>query len=378
MVKFAPNPFSSFLIACALLVCVTLPSNRAYGQLGDLGDFLNVGADAVSDAELLFSEYLQPFASGFGAGVNTGWVDRARSHGLLGFHVKINFSAAVVPDLDQFFLVDEIGLNYLELSQGGPETPTFSGSSSTDARLRYVYEVPDGQDLILADFEMPPGTGLRYIMTPMIQAGIGLPMDTDLMVRFVPPFSFLDYGEIYLYGLGIKHELNQWLPGGALLPVTFSIMGGYTSFGTSAGLNARPFDFSPQGDFFSSDSNESESADWDDQKIVFSTDAWTVNLIAGKSLPMFSFYGGVGIEGSKTNVSVEGDFPYYSPVPAGNGQFRRELRTFTDPVDVSFDGMNRFRAMAGVRISLPLLTFNVDYTYADYSVLTAGFGISLR
>ncbi len=378
MVTYATTPFSFFLIAFTLLFCTIVPSNRAYGQLGDVGDFLNGGADAVGDAELLFSEYLKPFASGFGAGVNTGWVDRARSHGLLGFHVKINFSAAVVPDVDQFFMVDEIGLNYLELAQGGPEVPTFSGSSSTDARLQYALQAPDGQQLVLADFEMPPGTGFRYIMTPMIQAGVGLPMDTDLMVRFVPPFSFLDYGEIYLYGLGIKHELNQWLPGGALLPVTFSIMGGYTSFGTSAGLNARPFDFSPQGDFFSSDANESETAAWDDQKIVFSTDAWTLNLIAGKSLPIFSVYGGVGIEGSKTNVSVEGNFPYYSPEPAGDGQFRRELKTFTDPLDISFDGANRLRAMAGVRISLPLLTFNVDYTYADYSVVTAGFGVSLR
>ncbi len=378
MVKYAANPFSSFLIACTLLICVAAPSNRAYGQLGDLGDFLNVGETAVGDAELLFSEYLQPFASGFGAGVNAGWVDRARTHGLLGFHVKINLSAAVVPDVDQFFMVDEIGLNYLRRYQGSPEVPTFSGSSSTDTRLQYVFEAPDGQELVLADFEMPPGTGYRYIMTPMIQAGVGLPMDTDLMVRFVPPFSFLDYGEIYLYGLGIKHELNQWLPGGALLPVTFSIMGGYTSFGTSAGLNARPFDFSPQGDFFSSDANETEPDDWDNQKIVFSTDAWTLNLIAGKSLPIFSFYGGVGIEGSKTNVSLEGEFPYYTEVPAGNGEYRRELNTFTDPVDISFDGANRFRAMAGVRVSLPLLTFNVDYTYADYSVVTAGFGISLR
>ncbi len=379
MLKNVAHTFPSYLISCILLICIALPSNRAYGQLGDLGDFLNAGSEAVGDAELLFSEYLKPFASGFGAGVNTGWIDRARSHGLLGFHVKVNFSAAVVPDVDRFFMVDEIGLNYLQPVREGPvSTPTFSGSSSSDARLQYVFEAPDGSELVLADFEMPPGTGFRYIMTPMIQAGVGLPVDTELMVRFIPPVSFLDYGEIYLYGLGIKHELNQWLPGGAFLPVTFSIMGGYTSFGTSAGLNVRALDFSPQQDIVSPDENQSGHGIPDNQEISFSTDAWTINLIAGKSLPILSVYGGIGIEGSTTNVSVEGDFPYYTAVPAGNGQFRREVSTFSDPVDLSFDGANRFRAMAGVRISLPLLTFNVDYTYADYSALTAGFGISFR
>ncbi len=357
------------LIAFSLTLFVFTPSNKAYGQLGDLGELLEGGRE---DAQLLFTEYLKPFASGFGAGVNAGWVDRARSHRVLGFHVKINFSAAVVPDVDRSFMVEEIGLGTLEVIQGGPETPTFSGSSSGNAQLGYSQH-----GLTLADFSMPPGTGFRYIMTPMVQAGLGLPKNTDIMVRFVPPLSFLDYGEMYLYGLGIKHELNQWVPGGDLFPVTFSLMAGYTSFGTSAGLNARPTDFNAQNDRDPQNLGGAGSSTWDSQEIIFNTDAWTVNLLVGKSLPVFSVYGGLGVEGSKTKVSVEGDFPYYLPV-FSDGEMRRELNSFTDPLDLSFDGANRFRAMAGLRVSLPLFTFSLDYTHADYAIVTAGLGVSLR
>lgn len=371
MLKITSSTISASILAIFLAVSALAPTQKTMAQLGDLGDLI-VDEGRV-DAQLLFSEYLKPFANGFGAGVNSGWVDRARSHGLLGFHVKVNFSAAIVPDIDQSFLLDEIGLTRLQLADPNrPETPTFSGSSSSDARL-----VLREQGLDLAEFTMPPGTGFGYIMTPMIQAGLGLPNDTDVMIRFVPPFSFLDYGEMYLYGIGVKHELNQWLPGGAFLPLTFSVMAGYTSFGTSAGLRARPTDFDPQNDLDPKNLGGPESDTWSGQEIQFSTDAWTANLIVGKSIPMLSVYGGVGVEGSTTNVSVEGDFPYYEPV-FHESEYRRSLDALTDPLEISFDGANRFRAMAGVRISLPLLTFNVDYTYADYSIVTAGIGVSLR
>lgn len=355
---------------CLLLAAlVFVPGKNAKAQLGDLGDLFEGGKD---DAQLLFQEYLKPFASGFGAGINSGWVDRASTHGILGFHVKLNVSAALVPEVDRSFNVNDLGLNVLQVLEQGPETPTFSGSSSGAARLGYSQH-----GLELANFNMPPGTGFNYIVTPMIQAGLGLPKDTDVMVRFIPPMDILDYGEIYLYGLGVKHEINQWIPGGAFLPLTFSVMAGYTAFGTSAKLNARPVDFNPGNDVDPDGLGGPASSTWDDQEISFSTNAFTMNLIIGKSIPIISVYGGVGFETSSTGVKVDGNFPYFTPL-LQDGEYKRRLNALNDPVDLSFDGANTMRAMAGIRISLPLITVNVDYTLAEYSMLTAGFGISLR
>ncbi|MBP3192501.1 DUF6588 family protein [Natronogracilivirga saccharolytica] len=362
--KYIPA-LSAIIIFAALSF---LPQN-AHAQLGDVGDFLRGG---VEDGQLLFEEYLEPFGDGFGAGLNSGWVDRANAHGFLGFHVKINTAVALVPDARQSFDVSELDFSTINTIDGGPVTPTFSGSSSTDVRLAYEIE-----GLRLADFRMPPGTGQQFIATPMVQAGVGVFGDTEIMARFIPPVKFLDYGEIYLYGLGVKHELNQWLPGGALLPVTFSLMAGYTAFGSSAGLDSRPDDFDPDNDQIQDDLGGPEHPAWEDQEVSFSTNAYTVNLLVGKSLPVISVYAGAGFEASNTSINVDGRFPFYV-LTQEDGEPVRKLTSLDDPIDISIDGANSFRALAGVRISLPLVTFNVDYTLADYHMISAGLGISLR
>lgn len=361
--------FISALPVIIIFAALSFLPQKTYAQLGDVGDFLNSG---VEDGQLLLGEYLKPFADGFGAGLNTGWVDRANAHGFLGFHVKINTAVAFVPDARQRFDLSELDFSTINRIEGGPVTPTFSGSSSTDVRLAHEVE-----GLRLADFRMPPGTGQHVIATPMIQGGVGVFGDTEIMARFVPTVKILDYGEIYLYGLGIKHELNQWLPGGALLPVTFSLMAGYTVFGASAGLDSRPDDYNPDNDQIQSGLGGPEHPVWDDQEVSFTTNAYTVNFFVGRSLPILSVYAGAGFEASSTSINVDGRYPFYV-LTQEDGEPVRKLTSLDDPIDISIDGANSFRALAGVRISLPLVTFNVDYTLADYHMISAGLGISMR
>lgn len=359
----------TFATTAFLLLLFIMPAKNAHGQLGDLGELLEGGQE---DAQILFQEYLKPFGSGFGAGINSGWVDRANTHGVLGFHLKLNATVAFVPSADRDFNVNEIGLQSLQLLEGDPVTPTFSGSSNPGPTLG-IEETVNGETVRIAGFQMPEGVGLNFVPTPMVQAGVGLPRNTDIMLRLVPRISYEDYGEVYLYGVGLKHEINQWLPGGGLWPVTVSVMGGFTTFGSSAGLEAEP-----SGNYTDPDGYGGPgSATWQDQEVNLTTNAFTMNVLVGKSLPVISVYGGLGFETSTTAVKVDGNYPYYTPTVEA-GQRTRELNTLTDPIDISFDGSNTMRALAGLRISLPLITFNVDYTLADYSMVTAGFGISFR
>lgn len=353
-----------------LLILVFSPVKHANGQIGDLGEIFEGGQD---DAQILIQEYLKPFGSGFGAGINSGWVDRANTHGVLGFHLKVNITAAMVPDSDQSFNVNDVGLQELQVLEGDPVTPTFSGSSNSGPMMGFTREVTGTGETVEVDaFQMPEGVGFSYIPTPMVQAGVGLPKNTDFMLRVIPPISYQDYGEVHLYGVGAKHELNQWVPGGMLWPVTLSVMAGYTAFGSSVGLDA-----TPTGQYEDPD-NIDTPATWEDQEITLNTNAFTMNVLVGKSLPILSVYGGLGFETSTTSVTVDGNYPYLEPSVEPDGSVVRELNALADPVDTSFDGSNSLRALAGLRVSLPLITFNIDYTLADYSMVTAGFGISFR
>ncbi|MEX2657618.1 MAG: DUF6588 family protein [Balneolales bacterium] len=353
-----------------IFVLMAIPGKNAHAQIGDLGEMLEAGAD---DATLLVQEYLKPFGSGFGAGINSGWVDRANTHGVPGFHLKVNLAVAMVPDAHRSFNVNEIGLEELELLEGDPNTPTFSGDSDPGPRLG-INRTINGETVTVADFRMPEGVGLGYVPTPMLQAGAGLPKNTDVMLRLIPPTDLGDYGKLSLYGLGVKHELNQWVPGGGLWPVTLSIMGGFTTFRSSADLDAPP-----SGEYQDPDNlGGPGSPTWDDQAISLQTDAFTMNLLVGKSLPIISVYAGVGFETATTAIKMEGNYPFYVPAMSNEGTATRDLTALVDPINISLDGSNTVRALAGIRISLPLISLNVDYTAAEYSMVTAGFGISFR
>lgn len=343
------------------------PGKQAFGQLGDIGNIMEAGKDGLDDAQLLVEEYLKPFGSGFGAGLNSGWVDRANTHGLLGFQVRFNISTAFVPDIDKEFDLNALDLKFLQFDENNSFTPTFSGSSDPGTRLFYEDEITGTR---LVDFNMPPGVGAQYIPTPMIQASAGLPKNTDVMIRFIPKMEIGDYGSLYLYGAGIKHELNQWIPGGWLLPVTFSVMGGYTAFKSSVSLSVEP-----KGQFSYPDPQNPIS--WEDQEFALTTDAFTVNLLVGRSLPIISVYGGVGFEASTSSVTLKGNYPYYVLSTDNPGQ--REVNALEDPIDLSFDGYNTLRALAGVRISpLPFVAINADFTYADYSIVSVGVSVGMR
>jgi len=60
------------LFISVLLVLSFTNINIAKAQFEDSGEILRSG---TNDANLLMEEYMKPFAKGFGAGLNSGWVN---------------------------------------------------------------------------------------------------------------------------------------------------------------------------------------------------------------------------------------------------------------------------------------------------------------
>ncbi len=74
---------TKYLIALIILG-LSIPGT-VQAQLGDIGSFLKAGTD---DAELLMREYLKPFPTGFGTGLNAGFTESAAPKKTLGFSLK--------------------------------------------------------------------------------------------------------------------------------------------------------------------------------------------------------------------------------------------------------------------------------------------------
>ncbi|MGM0506344.1 MAG: DUF6588 family protein [Bacteroidota bacterium] len=371
----------SALLFLALSVAIT---PRAQAQLGDAGEILRSGAN---DANLLMENYLKPFGAGFGANLNAGWVNTARAYKPLGFDLRANAGVALVPSADQSFSITSLALQQVSLLDGPSTTPTISGDdvSSTELGQEFTYTDGNGdqQTEQLYSFVMPQGIGFPYVPAPMVQLTVGAMKDTDVSLRYFPTYDIEDVGSIGLFGFGVKHGINQWLPGGDMMPVDLSVQFGYTSLDVSADFDVQPV---IDGETFVPSGFEEGAAQWNGQGADLKASGYTINALVGKTLPILSIYGGVGMESSNMTIKTPGNYPLnvpndnYDPsASAGSPESHtKTIESTATPIDLDLDGENSFHAMAGLRIRLAILTISGSYTLAKYPVANVGVGISIR
>ena len=270
--------------------------------------------------------------------MNSGWTTKAKATKSLGFSLQLRASVATVPTLEQTFDASTIGLEGISVSPG--ISNTISGDNSTGQ----ILTLPDNSTLTL-----PSGTNFPYVPTPMVQANLGLFLGTDVTVRYVPEVDVQHFGSIDLFGVGVKHDINQWIPGGKLLPIDLTLMAAYTQLNMAVDLE---FNQGAQG-----------------QRVESSTEAMVTNFLVGKTIPFLSAYAGVGYQSGTFDLNMLGDYVIGSGV---------SQTTLTDPVSYSqnYDGGIHF--MAGAQIKLAVLRIFAEVTTAEYTTFNGGIGIGLR
>jgi len=341
--------------------------NSAYAQLSNVS-FLNGG---VNDAQLLFKGYLDPWAKSIGAGLDAGWYNSAKPHSTLGFDVTFTTSYAFVPSSERSFDVSQIGLKTLSVKGTENIAQTIAGKNADGAELELKVN-----NKSVGGFKMPAGTGVSGVPLPMIKVGFGLPFGTEIDARFLPTLSLgSKLGSIGLWGVGLKHSIKQWIPVVSLVPFwDLSLVGAYSRFNTSANVNFTPSDMGANFVY------DGSTTDFNGQKAQFSVGAWNVGMVIGTSLPIFNVYGGIGYSSSQANLKLTGKY-YTGSVSSVDGSGKVHVKASdlkTDPINFDFDKNGNMKYTAGMRVKLALLTIHADYSYANYSMYTAGVGISFR
>jgi len=312
------------------------------------------------DADGLIGEYMDAFFRGFGYGLNNGWYNTAKVHKKLGFEFLITLNNAFVPSEDKFFTLDPSRYSSVSLAPGetDDQLPTFFGPKQPGPLLRFdnpaigvpvVENSPSGVDLGDA---LP----LDAVPVPMVQAGIGLFMGTDLKVRYAPPIKIEGF-KTSLLGFALQHSITQHIPAfGEKAPVDISIIASW------ADINAEL------------DINDQTSAGGGDitgqnQKGEMDVKAWSVQALVSKKLAVLTLYGGLGWNGYNGDFDLKGTY-VITPI-VGNPL------TLVDPVSVDSSGSN-FKATAGARLKFGVFALFADYTYNEYNLLTLGLGVSFR
>ena len=353
----------SFLNIFSVITGLLLLSSTGFSQINF--DLLKGGVD---DGIKVLEGYITPYANAFGSSLNGGWYNTGKPHKLGGFDITLSVSTTLIPEDAKTFDLSELSLNNLTVS-GNSIAPTIAGANDPGPTLEYIYNDATYGDIPLASFESPAGINWGIIPLPMIKAGIGLPLGTELIGRFIPTINVAD-GSFGLWGVGLKHSIIQYLPGSDLFPIDISLMGGYTK--VTVGI---PVSMEPE----KTDNMTYELSDFEGQKVNMEVSAYTFNLLISKKLPIVTFFGGLGYSGTSTSVAVDGNFalPSFDPLISTTDPVYVDANVVAIPsIDIeSFSGV---RLNAGMRLLFGVLTIHADYTKANYSVITAGLGISFR
>lgn len=290
------------------------------------------------DATYLAKGYLTPFVKSFGAGLNQGWYNTAKTHKFPGADLTISVSYIAVPSSEKKFYVDNTKLNELQLDGGSGNVPTILGSDKATGQQLSFKDAPTEK------IDVPKGLGIP-IAVPLVNLGIGLPLGIDVKVRYLPNLPLGDDVEIGMFGIGVMHDIKQHIPGIKKLPFDLAVFGGFTKFKTVYEANVL-----------------------DGQEVKFDVKSTTLQVLISKKLAVLTVYGGVGVDMTNGSLDVLGTYDLDGD--AGSA-------TITHPVAVS-SKTNSARITTGLRLKLGPITLHGDYTRANFNLFTGGFGISIR
>jgi hypothetical protein len=363
-----------------LQICIIISASiSSFSQIGDISNFLSGG---IADAELMLTEYIRPVANAMGANLSGGWYNTADVHKLGGFHLNVTASVAFVPEEHRTYNLDNLNLSD-GIRHDYNIAKTAAGTAGSETQIWYVENLPIIGEKEIVRYNHPGGSGYNMLPSPMINAGIGLIKGTEILGRYMPK---INYGKdksnsAGLWGIGVKHDLKQWIPFIKRIPVlNFSAMYGYTKVNFHSNLK-------PLTPSMLNAQDLTTLADWNSQNMDMQFQSHTANLIIGVTLPVVSFYGGAGISITKTNLNLNGDFPVpniitdvadpnFGEVVVTDNDFK------TDPFNIEVKnqdgGTTKPRFNLGMRFKFTVITLHADYTWANYSVATIGLGISLR
>lgn len=179
-----------------LLLCFLSTSLNSFSQITELQDI-------VQDLSLIAEKFAYPAAQGAALQGSAAWFNSATALEQWKVDVSVHGNSLFIPKSKKSFSISNSDLRALKIrGVENAKIPTAFGGE-TD-----VFFEGEFANLPL-EFQALEGIGLSYVPHAFVQAGVGLPRQTEVVVRFMPNTS-VDGVEVGTYGLGIKHNFTQY------------------------------------------------------------------------------------------------------------------------------------------------------------------------
>jgi hypothetical protein len=339
-----------------ILIIFIVPEASVYPQSGD---FLEILYSGPEDASRFADKYFEPIFKGVGYGFNNGWYNTAKTHQTLGFDITISANLAFVPKADNYFTFRNEDYLITSLETGTEaKTPTLFGPDEVGPGL----EVKDEETgLIIARFAGPRGAGFKdaigfqAVPSPILQAGIGVIKNTEIKIRYIPDVARKD-ADYSVWGIGIMHDIGQWIPVIKKAPIDISLFGAYSKLSTT-------IRFDPLEDF-----------PGENQRFSSTINGYTLEALVSKKISFLTLLAGIGYNHAKTNFDLLGTYQVTYGNPALPDDF---MLTYENPIKLDTNESSA-RLTGGIRLQFAVVTFHALYTFNRYNLLNVGLGFSFR
>lgn len=382
------------LLRYSLLSLVALTGVSMQQEAKGQGAVIDVLGSGVEDADKLLNAYFRPFGESFAIGLGQNWYNSAAPLKLLRFNVQFGASLVQVPTESQTFNPTTLGMN--NLRPLGTSAPTILGPA--DQGPSYVLSTTDPNNpanrIPIDTIDgLTQGLGLNFMAAPFAQINLGLIKGTELSVRFVPTLDLATLGggidgKFGMWGIGVKHDIKQWIPVINKLPFSLSGYFNYTKLSFELGVSlpgpeGKTYDaYSGPGDIVGFNYAPGVTAgNYAGQAIAMDASSMGFGIIASKKLLMFTPYLSLGMQSANFSLRTAGDYAILSGLRdastlAQPGALREEYKVFNDPININPDPINSLRYSAGLRVKLLILGIHAEYFgIGGYSGVNAGVSL---
>ncbi|GAL75433.1 hypothetical protein JCM19275_1884 [Nonlabens ulvanivorans] len=270
--------FKVTILCCVFAFAKAEFSNSQNNELGEV----------LTDMLLISDRYVQPAAEASVMQSSAGWYYSANTLSKYKVTVALHANALVFPSSKKNFEINNDEL--LNLTIRGDDSTTIPTTLGGEQRTFFDFTI-DGEEYEFQAFE---GIDTGFLAYPFLQLGVGLWQETELLLRYSPNIK-IDKSDYAIYGIGVKHNLSQYLFKGDR-PVELAFLTSYSLFDLNLSFN--PYELR-------SDDNSPPLAVIDGSLV--DAHAILFQLIASKDYNDWTFSSGVAYNRSWIDYELSGE-----------------------------------------------------------------------
>jgi hypothetical protein len=160
-------------------------------------------ANLLNDVIFYSDQYVLPATDAAVYPSSSSWINSPKEIELWQVTLGLHGNTFFIPKSNRSFEIENSDFNFFEIENGTSATvPSALGNND---QTYLVGELGGGQ----VRLKTPQGINQEIVSYAYLQAGIGLPFGTELIVRYLPKIK-LKKGECQIYGLGLNHNISQY------------------------------------------------------------------------------------------------------------------------------------------------------------------------